>query len=293
MSVTGKRPGADRQEKVSLYQEVTDTIIAELAQGRVPWVQPWGGAKAGLGLPKNAATGRRYSGVNILILWGAVIARGFAPQQWLTFRQALDLGGNVRTGERGTTVCYADRFIPQEEVERARQECCEPEAVPFLKRFTVFNVAQCDGLPDHVFAGATRADFRIGGERAFYVPAADFIQVPPQPAFFAQINYYRTCFHELGHWTGHASRLARDLAGGFGSKSYAREELVAEMASAFVCAALGITPTVRHADYLASWLAVLRADNRAIFRAASLATKAADFVLAFRSDGAAEIGAAA
>ncbi len=141
MRVTGKRPGADRQEKASLYQEVTDTIVAELAHGRVTWVQPWGGAKAGLGLPKNAATGRRYSGVNILILWGAVIEKGFAPQQWLTFRQALDLGGNVRTGEHGTTVC----FIPRDEVERARQECCEPEAVAFLKRFSVFNVAQRDG----------------------------------------------------------------------------------------------------------------------------------------------------
>jgi antirestriction protein ArdC len=311
MSVNGKRLGTARQEKASLYQEVTDKIIAELEQGRVPWVQPWGHAKAGLGLPKNAATGRRYSGVNILILWGAVIEKGFAHQHWLTFRQALDLGGNVRKGERGTTVCYADRFIPKAELERAARDGDDPEAVPFLKRFTVFNVAQCGGLPDHFFAGApvlperetipnaetliaaTRADFRIGGERAFYVPAADFIQVPPQPAFFEQINYYRTCFHELGHWTGHASRLARDLSGAFGSKTYAREELVAEMASAFVCASLGITPTVRHTDYLGSWLDVLREDNRAIFRAASAASKAADFVLAFRPDAAADIGAAA
>ena len=196
-------------------------------------------------------------------------------------------------------------------MERARKECCESEAVPFLKRFTVFNVAQCDGLPDHLFAGApvlperdliphaealiaaTKADFRIGGERAFYVPAADFIQVPPQPAFFEQINYYRTCFHEIGHWTGHASRLARDLSSGFGSKTYAREELVAEMTSAFLCASLGITPIVRHTDYLGFWLDMLREDNRAIFRAASAASKAADLVLAFRPTTAAEIGSAA
>jgi antirestriction protein ArdC len=118
--------------------------------------------------------------------------------------------------------------------------------------------------------------------------------VPPQPAFFEQINYYRTCFHELGHWTGHPSRLARDLSGRFGSKPYAREELVAEVSSAFVCASLGITPTVRHADYLGSWLDVLREDNRAIFRAASQATKAADFVLAFCPEAAAaDMGAAA
>ena len=146
-------PG-ERPEKANLYQEVTDKIIAELEQGRVPWVQPWGGAKAALGLPRNAATGRRYSGINILILWGAVFEAGFACQHWLTFRQALDLGGNVRKGERGTTVCYADRFIPKGERERAQKDGDEPGTMPFLKRFTVFNIAQCDGLPEHFFADA-------------------------------------------------------------------------------------------------------------------------------------------
>ena len=296
------------ESRPSIYQEVTDRIIRELEQGRVPWVQPWGGAKAELALPKNASSGRCYSGVNILILWGAVIERGFASQQWLTFRQALELGGNVRRGEHGTTVCYADRFIPKSEMERAAKDGNEPEAVPFLKRFTVFNVAQCEGLPERLCSvsepvpereivphaealiAATGADFRIGGARAFYVPRGDYIQVPPQPAFFDQINYYRTCFHELGHWSGAAHRLDRDLKGGFGSKSYAREELVAEMGSAFICATLGIVPTVRHADYLGSWLEVLREDNHAIFRAASQASKAADFILAF--GGAASVAVA-
>ena len=183
-------------------------------------------------------------------------------------------------------------------VEPAREDARQ---IAFLKRYTVFNADQCDGLPDGFTAGApdlpesdiipraealiaaTGADFRIGGDRAYYVPSQDFIQVPPQPAFFDQINYYRTCFHELGHWTGHPTRLARDLKGAFGTKDYAREELVAEMTSAFVCASLSITPTVRYADYLASWLAVLKEDNRAIFNAASLASKAADFILAFES----------
>ena len=299
MGTTGKHPVGE-EGKSSLYQEVTDRIIAELEQGRVPWVQPWGRAKAGLGLPRNATTGRQYSGVNILILWGAVIEKGFASQHWLTFRQALDLGGNVRKGEHGTTVCYADRFIPKAEIERAAKDGVEPQAVPFLKRFTVFNVAQCDGLPELLqsepepmpereiiphaesLIAATGADFRIGGNRAFYVPSADYIQVPPQPSFYNQIDYYRTCFHELGHHSGHKSRLNRDLTGAFGSSAYSREELVAEMTSAFICAALGIVPTVRHADYLGSWLEVLREDNRAIFRAASQASKAADFILAFR-----------
>ena len=290
------------RKRDTIYQEVTDRIIAELEAGRVPWVQPWGApdTKAGLGLPKNARTERTYSGINILILWGEVIAKGYACQNWLTFRQAKELGGSVRKGERGTTVCYADRFIPKAELERAREAGEEPDAVPFLKRYTVFNVDQCEGLPERVYIGATPlserqatpqaerlieatgADVRIGGSRAFYAPSEDYIQVPPQPAFFEQINFYRTCFHELGHWTGHASRLARELSGGFGSKPYAREELVAEMASAFVCASLGIVPTVRHADYIGSWLEVLREDNRAVFRAASQASRAADFILAFR-----------
>jgi len=194
-------------------------------------------------------------------------------------------------------VVYADRFTPEAEKERASREGGDPKAVPFLKRFTVFNVAQCEGLraglasdpaplpereivpvAEEVIA-ASGVPFHIGGDRAFYVPALDFVQVPPQPAFFEQINYYRTCLHELTHATGHPKRLGRDLSNGFGTKGYAREELVAELGSAFLCAALGIVPTVRHADYIASWLEVLREDNRAIFRAAGQASKAADWLL--------------
>src|SRR5437764_5468810 len=132
------RTGEDR---TSLYDEITDKIIAELEAGRVPWVQPWGtaAARAPLAMPQNAATSRRYSGINVLILWGAVIERGFAGQSWLTFRQALSLGGHVTKGERGTTVVYADRFIPSEEQCRAREVGEEAQGIPFLKRFTVFN----------------------------------------------------------------------------------------------------------------------------------------------------------
>lgn len=292
---------ASEEARESIYQEVTNRIIAELEEGRVPWVQPWEGAKVSLGLPRNALTGRYYSGINILVLWCEVIEKGFASQHWLTFRQALEMGGNVRKGERGTTVCYADRFIPKVEIERAAEEGNDPRAIAFLKRFTVLNAAQCDGLPDRFsvetepmpereivphaenLIAATGADFRVGGNRAYYVPSCDYIQVPPQPTFFDQINYYRTCFHELAHWTGAPHRLTRDLSTAFGSNSYAREELIAEMASAFVCATLGIVPTVRHADYLGSWLEALREDSHAIFRAASQASKAAEFILAFRN----------
>jgi len=289
--------------RANLYDEVTGRIVAELEAGRVPWVQPWGRAPGtpAASLPRNALTQRAYSGINILILWGAVIGHGWPSQGWLTFRQAREAGGSVRTGERGTAALYADRFTPETEKQRARETGEEARAVPFLKRFTLFNVAQCEGLPDRLAAdpaplpecetvpeaeeviAASGVDFRIGGERAFYVPAHDYVQVPPQPAFFEQIDYYRTCLHELTHATGHPSRLARDLAHSFGSEAYAREELVAEMGSAFLCAALGIAPSLRHADYLASWLDVLREDNRAIFRAASAASKAADWLLARRA----------
>jgi len=299
LSDAPSRPAAKTEAaRPDLYAEVTLRIVGELEAGRFPWVRPWGRVgNCGPALPHNAGIGARYSGINILILWGAVIQAGYPTQSWLTFRQTLKLGGCVRKGERGTTVVYADRFTPKGEQERAAREGTEPGAVPFLKRFTVFNIAQCDGLegvfpepeplPERqliaeaeTLIAATGADVRVGGERAFYVPAADYIQVPPQPAFFDQVNYYRTCFHELSHWTGHPSRLNRDQNGSRGSHPYAREELVAEMGAAFVCAAMGIVPTVRHADYLASWLDVLREDNRAIFRAASQASKAADFLLA-------------
>src|SRR5260370_9743874 len=229
---------ADRN---SLYQEITDTIIAELEQGRVPWVQPWGGTSAPLGFPRNAATGRQYSGINILILWGAVAERGFTAQNWLTFRQALAIGAHVRKGERGTTLVYADRFIPYRERTRAAEAGDEPEAIPFLKRFTVFNTDQCEDLPDEAASTpapvpenlilpqaealirATGADLRIGGDRAFYVPSEDYIRVPPPSAFFEPINFHRTVCHELGHWSGAPLRLNRDLSGDFGSSSYARQ----------------------------------------------------------------------
>ena len=283
----------------NLYDDITGKIIAELEEGRLPWVQPWGtaAAKASLAMPRNATTSRQYSGINVLILWGAVVQHGFPTQHWLTFRQALSLGGNVRKGERGTTVVYADRFTPEDEKRRARETGGEPERIPFLKRFTVFNAAQCEGLPDDIaveapppppgliepqveaLIRATGIDFRIGGDRAYYVPAHDYVQVPPPLAYFEPINWHRTALHEMGHATGHASRLGRDLSGGFGTRKYAFEELVAEMNAAFCCASLGIVPTVRHADYIASWLEVLREDNRAIVRAASQASKAADWLL--------------
>ena len=312
--------------RASLYDEVTARIVGELEAGRVPWVQPWDAAACPPGLPRNADSGRSYSGINILILWGEAAARGFAAQRWLTFRQALGAGGAVRRGEKGTTVFYAARFTPKggagdDDAGALRATDAtrggniggdagggEARGIPFLKRFTVFNVDQCEGLPPRclltdaplppretvpvaeAMIAASGADFRIGGHEAYYSPSHDFVAVPPQQAFRSQIDYYRTALHELGHWTGHKSRLDRDQSGVFASAAYGREELCAEMASAFLCASLGIKPTVRHADYIGAWLGIMRADSRAIFKAASHASKAADYLLAFAPEHAA-IGA--
>lgn len=137
----------DEDHRGSLYAEVTARVIAELEEGRLPWVQPWDGAACGCTTPENGAAGRRYSGINVLILWGAVIERGYGSQRWPTFRQALSLGGHVRRGEKGTVVCYADRFTPRSEEERAREEDREARQVAFLKQFTVFKVDQCVACP--------------------------------------------------------------------------------------------------------------------------------------------------
>jgi len=189
--------------------------------------------------------------------------------------------------------------VPEDEKQRARETGEEAQAIPFLKRFTVFNTDQCENLPEDVATAAppvptglieprvkalieaSGIDFRIGGNRAFYVPSHDYVQVPPPQAYFEPVNWHRTALHELGHASGAPHRLNRDLSGSFGSKKYVFEELIAEINAAFCCASLGIEPTVRHADYIGSWIEVLREDNRAIVRAASQASKAADWLLAF------------
>lgn len=287
--------------RASLYEDITNRIIAELEAGRLPWAQPWDAGEASVGLPYNVVSDRRYSGINILTLWHAVMTRGFRGHGFLTFRQAAALGGSVRRGERGIGVVYTRRAGTGTSEPHKDGEGERKAGFAFLKQFTVFSVDQCDDLPDkyHVPAApipaglilpqaealiaATGADFRIGGASAYYSPRHDFVAVPHPQDFFEPVDWHRTAFHELGHWTGHASRLDRDQTGSFGSKPYGHEELVAEMAGAFVCAALGISPTVRHADYIGSWLEIIREDHRAILRTASAASKAADYLLAFRA----------
>jgi antirestriction protein ArdC len=247
-------------------------------------------------MPKNAATSRDQRADPL----------GFRDRARLPDPGLADVSPGPRPrrqcpqGRARHPVVYADRFIPDDEKKRARETGEEAQAIPFLKRFTVFNLAQCEGLPEDLavttpppesgliepkveaLIKATGINFRIGGSRAFYMPAHDYVQVPPPQAYFEPINWHRTALHELGHASGAPHRLNRDLSGSFGSKKYAFEELVAEMNAAFCCASLGIVPTVRHADYVGSWLDVLRDDGRAIVRAASAASKAADYLLAFR-----------
>ena len=223
------------------------------------------------------------------MLWSASVAKGYACPLWLTFKQALELGGNVKKGESGETVVYADRITRTEANDKGEE--IERE-IPFLKGYTVFNAAQCEGLPaayyakatppaetpmqridaaDRFFA-ATGADIRHGGTRAYYAPGPDYIQMPPFETFHNAESYAATLAHELTHWTKHEKRLARDMGRSkWGDEGYAREELVAELGSAFLCADLGITPEVRedHAAYIASWLKQLKDDRRFIFSAAS------------------------
>ena len=290
-----------KQQRGDLYQEITDKIISQIEAGVLPWVQPWQG---GLSIPRNASTQKAYSGINILLLWDALFSGNYATNKWVTFKQALAMGGAVRQGERGATIVFTDTFIPKTELEKTSAD--EPRRICFLKRFTVFNVAQCEGLAYELTASvparsdnaavesaeslirASGAVFQRGGDHAFYHPASDSIRVPNQEQFFDAVNFYRTALHELSHWTGAKHRLNRDFSGRFGSEAYAREELVAELGSAFLCATLGIVPTVRHADYIGNWLTILKKDSRAIISAASHASKASDFLLAFTKKKSAE-----
>jgi antirestriction protein ArdC len=239
-----------------------------------------------------------YQGINVVMLWSASVVNGYACPIWLTFKQAQQLGGNVRKGEHGELVVYADR-INRTETDAKGEEV--ERSIPFMKGYTVFNVEQCEGLPaqytgkaeapalplpqrieaaDRFFA-ATGADIRHGGTRAYYAEGPDYVQMPPFETFKNAESHAATLAHELTHWTKHTKRLARDLGRvRYGDEGYAREELVAELGAAFLSADLSITPEVRpdHAAYIATWLTALKNDKRFIFTAASHAQRAADFL---------------
>ena len=275
--------------KRDLYSEVSARIVAELEAGAAPWVKPWS-ATAGQNVPQNAVTNRPYSGCNVILLWLAR-NRGWPTPRFLTFKQAIEAGGNVRKGEHGTKVYFVKQLQIKDGEEDAR-------LVPMMREYTVFNVAQCENLPDGVKAGkpmrvrnpdtrdasadeflrSTRADIRDGHGEAYYVPSHDFISVPAFEAFKGADHFYCTAFHELTHWTGHKSRLDRDLKNRFGSHEYAAEELIAELGAAFLCAEFGFDGDVRNAGYIATWIELLKADKRAFFTACNRASKAAEYL---------------
>lgn len=284
------------QPRSDVYTRVTAKIIADLEQGVRTWQRPWSAANAdGNIIRPLRATGQPYRGVNVLLLWSEALDKGYTAPMWMTYKQAETLGAQVRKGEHGSLVVYADKITKTETDDQGKEA---ERQIPFMKGYTVFNVEQIDGLPAHytakaepaqpvarieqaeAFFTATGATIRHGGNKAFYAPALDFVQMPPRESFRDAESHAATLVHELTHWTSHPSRLARELGKRFGDQAYAAEELIAEMGAAFLCADLGITPEVRddHAAYLAHWLQVLKADNRAIFTAASQAQRAADYL---------------
>lgn len=293
-----------------VYSRITDKIITDLEQGVRPWLRPWNADHAAGRISRPLRhNGIPYKGINVIMLWSAATVKGYACPLWLTFKQALELGGNVRKGETGELVVYADR-ITRTETDQKGEEI--EREIPFLKGYTVFNAEQCEGLPAHYsataetpaltplqrieaadrFFAATGADIRHGGTRAFYAQGPDYVQMPPFETFRDAESYAATLAHELTHWTKHDKRLARDMGRvKWGDEGYAREELVAELGSAFLCADLGITPEIRedHAAYIASWLEVLKGDKRFIFSAASHAQRAADYLHSLQPRQAQEI----
>jgi antirestriction protein ArdC len=290
-------------ERQDVYTRITDKIIADLEQGVRTWMKPWNaGNTAGRIMRPLRSNGIPYSGINILMLWAESVAHGFTSPTWMTFRQASELNAHVRKGEKGSLVVYANAITRTEENDKGEEE---ERSIPYMKGYTVFNVEQIEGLPEtyytkpeitttpveriahaESFFAATKAETRFRGDRAYYSNDGDYIQMPVIESFRDAESFYATLAHESAHWTKHPARLDRDFGRKqWGDEGYAREELVAELSSAFLCADLGLTPEVRddHASYIQSWLTVLRNDKRAIFSAASHAQKAVDFLHGFQA----------
>ena len=288
-----KRKGRKMSERLGVYEEITNKIVASLEQGNRPWANRW----AGQAMMPTRANGEHYQGINVLVLWLESAQKGYASPHWLTFKQAQELGACVRKGEKGTGIIYANRIETREENEQTGE--IKARGCSFVRRYVVFNADQIEGLPEQFFAGpqainpderdahadlffkSLGANIMHEGDRAVYVPARDEIRMPAFECFTDANAYYATLAHETVHWTGHHRRLDRELGcKKWGDEGYAMEELIAEIGAAFVCADLGLAaePREDHATYIASWLKVLKNDAQAIFTAASHAQKAANYI---------------
>jgi len=295
-----KKEKGTYEQRVDVYARVTDKIIASLNEGVRPWVQPWNNKHlAGRVSRPLRHNGESYSGINVLLLWSEAMTRGYAASTWMTYRQAQEFGACVRKGETGSMVVYANRISKTEtdgegnEIERD---------IAFLKSYTVFNVEQIDGLGDRyadapygtdrlidriahadAFFAATGAVIRHGGDKAFYAPGPDMIQMPPIETFRDVESYYATLAHESIHWVGASHRLDRELSRYAKDRSQrAREELIAELGAVFLAADLQIVPEMEprpdHASYLASWLQVLANDKHFVVQAAAQAQRAVTYL---------------
>lgn len=299
-ATTRKPSGKPATPRADIYETVTNAIIEQLETGTRPWAQSWKGLTQRRPLRHN---GVPYRGINTMLLWIAQSAAGYGNSTWMTYRQATELGGQVRKGEKSTHIVYANA-VERTDTNDAGEET--KSRIPFMKAYYVFNVEQIDGLPeqfyfkpdfaetleeelvrlDHVdaFFKATGATIKEGGNRAFYRPSDDTVTMPHFAAFVSAEAYAAVLAHEIVHWTGASSRLDRIKTTAFGTEEYAKEELIAELGAAFIGADLGlqIDPREDHASYIASWLKALKNDKRAIFQAAAAAERAADFLHSFQ-----------
>lgn len=267
---------------------ITASIVEALESGVAPWERPW----LRKGPVCNLHSNKPYRGINVLLLWVATMRGNFADNRWLTFKQALDLGGNVRKGEKGTKVIF------WKILEKDNKKTGEKDKIPMARAYTVFNYSQCENLPEkyapkehpgfsndeknpdiETFIANTGANIMYGNDRAGYLKNTNDIIAPAANQFVSMSAFYATIFHELGHWTGSENRLKRQFGERFGTEAYAFEELVAELTSAFLCAEFGVTGKLQHREYIATWINVIKNDKNAIFTAAKLAQEACDYLL--------------
>lgn len=286
------------QSKFNTYvNEVAALFIEEMKKGNAPWQKPW---KQGQSfMPHSAVTGSEYRGINAMLLMLVQDVCSYQDSRWMTFKQVKDQGGSVRKGEKGVHCIFWKELEP----ERDKNDSSKDEETESKRRFipcpfVVFNAEQCEGLnlkplvsktekpqwtpleAAEKILKASKADIReLPQDRAFYRPSEDVIVLPVRAQFNSAEDFYDTALHELGHWTGHSSRLNRDLSGGFGTQKYAREELRAEISSFMVAASLGISHDVsRHAGYVKDWIKVIEKDPKELFRACADAEKIKDYL---------------
>lgn len=279
------------------YQIITDAVIQLMSEHGKDWTKPWQ-AQASLG-HCNVQSGKPYNGTNIFLLAVSAMKQDFSSNEWGTFKQWQNKGAKVRKGQKGTKIIFFDKIKIED------KDTQEEKLIPMLKGFTVFNADQVEGYESkpvepiaqtkdrdtraEALIAATGADIRYGGDRAFYVPSQDFVQMPILEDFKGTDtssdveSYYSTMFHELTHWTGNKARLDRKMVGKFGSNAYAFEELIAELGAVFLTCQIGINvaPRPDHAKYLNNWLEVIKSDKRAMVKAFAQAQKASDYILGF------------